>query len=338
MKDKLSLLKNEARQEILNSSTLQEVEDLRVKFLGKKGQLTEISKGMKNLSAEERPVIGQLLNEVRNDITEILESKKIEITKELKAKQLKEEVIDITLSGKKVSEGSLHPITETADFLKNIFMDMGFDVADGPEVEYVKYNFDALNIPDSHPSRDITDTFYISDDVVLRTQTSPVQIRYMLEHKPPFRMICPGKVYRPDYDVSHTPMFHQMEGLMIGENVSFANLKAILTEMVTKIFGDTRVRFRPHFFPFTEPSAEMDVECVICKGKGCRVCKGSGWLEIMGCGMVDPAVLEAVGYKADEVSGFAFGVGIERVTMLRHGIDDLRAFFENDMRFLKQFK
>ncbi len=338
MKDKLSLLKNEARQEILNSSTLQEIEDLRVKFLGKKGQLTEISKGMKNLSAEERPVIGQLLNEVRNDITEILESKKIEITKELKAKQLKEEVIDITLSGKKVSEGSLHPITETADFLKTIFMDMGFDVADGPEVEYVKYNFDALNIPDSHPSRDITDTFYISDDVVLRTQTSPVQIRYMLEHKPPFRMICPGKVYRPDYDVSHTPMFHQMEGLMIGENVSFANLKAILTEMVTKIFGDTKVRFRPHFFPFTEPSAEMDVECVICKGKGCRVCKGSGWLEIMGCGMVDPAVLEAVGYKADEVSGFAFGVGIERVTMLRHGIDDLRAFFENDMRFLKQFK
>ena len=338
MKDKLSLLKNEARQEVLNSSTLQEIEDLRVKFLGKKGQLTEISKGMKNLSAEERPVIGQFLNEVRNEITDMLESKKIEITKELKAKQLKEEVIDITLSGKKVSEGSVHPITETADFLKTIFMDMGFDVADGPEIEYVKYNFDALNILESHPSRDITDTFYISDDVVLRTQTSPVQIRYMLEHKPPFRMICPGKVYRPDYDVSHTPMFHQMEGLMVGENVSFANLKAILTEMITKIFGDTRVRFRPHFFPFTEPSAEMDVECVICKGKGCRVCKGSGWLEIMGCGMVDPAVLEAVGYKSDEVSGFAFGVGIERVTMLRHGIDDLRAFFENDMRFLKQFK
>lgn len=338
MKDKLSLLKNEARQEILKSSNLQEVEDLRIKFLGKKGELTEISKGMKNLSAEERPVIGQLLNEVRNEITDMLESKKIEITKELKERQLKEEVIDITLSGKKTNVGSLHPITETAELLKTIFMDMGFDIADGPEVEYVKYNFDALNIPESHPSRDITDTFYISDDVVLRTQTSPVQIRYMQEHKAPFRMVCPGKVYRPDYDVSHTPMFHQMEGLMVGENISFANLKAILTEMITKIFGDTRVRFRPHFFPFTEPSAEMDVECVICKGKGCRVCKGSGWLEIMGCGMVDPAVLEAVGYKADEVSGFAFGVGIERVTMLRHGIDDLRAFFENDMRFLKQFK
>ena len=339
MKDKLSLLKNEARQEILNSSTLQEVEDLRVKFLGKKGQLTEISKGMKNLSAEERPVIGQLLNEVRTEITDMLESKKIEITKELKAKQLEEEVIDITLAGKKTSQGSLHPITETADFLKTIFMDMGFDIADGPEIEYVKYNFDALNIPDSHPSRDITDTFYISDEVCLRTQTSPVQVRYMLEKKPPFRMVCVGKVYRPDYDVSHTPMFHQIEGLMVGKDVSFANLKAILTTFMEKVFGEnTKVRFRPHFFPFTEPSAEMDVECVICKGKGCRVCKNSGWLEIMGCGMVDPEVLKSVGYNPDEVSGFAFGMGIERITMLRHGIDDLRAFFENDMRFLKQFK
>jgi phenylalanyl-tRNA synthetase alpha chain len=205
-------------------------------------------------------------------------------------------------------------------------------------VELVSYNFDALNIPKSHPSRDITDTFYISEDVVLRTQTSPVQIRYMLGKKPPFRMVCVGKVYRPDYDVSHTPMFHQMEGLMVGKDISFANLKAILTEFVEKVFGETKVRFRPHFFPFTEPSAEMDVECVICKGKGCRVCKGSGWLEIMGCGMVDPSVLEGVGYNPEEVSGFAFGMGIERITMLRHGIDDLRAFFENDMRFLKQFK
>lgn len=339
MKDKLSLLKNEARQEILNSSTLQEVEDLRVKFLGKKGQLTEISKGMKNLSAEERPVIGQLLNEVRTEITDMLESKKIEITKELKAKQLEEEVIDITLAGKKTNQGSLHPITETTDLLKKISMDMGFDIADGPEIEYVKYNFDMLNIPESHPSRDITDTFYISDEVCLRTQTSPVQVRYMLEKKPPFRMVCVGKVYRPDYDVSHTPMFHQIEGLMVGKDVSFANLKAILTTFMEKVFGEnTKVRFRPHFFPFTEPSAEMDVECVICKGKGCRVCKNSGWLEIMGCGMVDPEVLKSVGYNPDEVSGFAFGMGIERITMLRHGIDDLRAFFENDTRFLKQFK
>lgn len=339
MKEKLSLLKTQAKEEILKLNTLQEVEDFRIKYLGKKGLITEISKGMKNLSSEERPVIGQLLNEIREEITNFIESKKEEITKALKEKQLKEEVIDITLSGKKVELGRLHPLTETANLLKKIAMDMGFDVADGPEIELVKYNFDALNIPESHPSRDITDTFYISDEVCLRTQTSPVQVRYMLEKKPPFRMVCVGKVYRPDYDVSHTPMFHQMEGLMVGKNISFANLKAILTTFMEKVFGEnTKVRFRPHFFPFTEPSAEMDVECVICKGKGCRVCKNSGWLEIMGCGMVDPEVLKAVGYNPDEVSGFAFGMGIERITMLRHGIDDLRAFFENDTRFLKQFK
>ena len=246
-------------------------------------------------------------------------------------------MIDISLPSRALSLGTEHPITETMNFMKDIFIKMGFDVADGPEIEYVKYNFDALNIPESHPSRDLTDTFYMNPEVVLRTQTSPVQIRYMLEHKPPFRMICPGKVYRPDYDVSHTPMFHQMEGLVIGSNISFADLKGILTQFVKEVFGDTRVRFRPHFFPFTEPSAEMDVECNICHGEGCRVCKGSGWLEIMGCGMVDPEVLKAGGYNPEEVSGFAFGMGIERIAMLRLGIDDLRSFFENDIRFLKQF-
>ena len=264
--------------------------------------------------------------------------KNSELKEKEKNKRLAEEVIDITLPGKRNVLGTTHPITETMNFMKEIFIEMGFDVADGPEVELVKYNFDALNIPDTHPSRDITDTFYINDDVVLRTQTSPVQVRYMLEHKPPFRMICPGKVYRPDYDISHTPMFHQMEGLMIGENISFANFKAILTESLKKMFGDTEVRFRPHFFPFTEPSAEVDIQCAVCKGKGCRMCKDSGWVEIMGCGMVDPEVLKAVGYDPDEVSGFAFGMGIERVAMLRRGINDLRAFFENDVRFLKQFK
>ncbi len=208
----------------------------------------------------------------------------------------------------------------------------------GPEIETVEYNFDALNIPKTHPSRDLTDTFYLNDSIVLRTQTSPVQIRYMLEHGAPFRMICPGKVYRPDYDISHTPMFHQMEGLVVGKDISFADLKGILTHFVKEVFGDRKVRFRPHFFPFTEPSAEMDVECMICHGEGCRLCKDSGWIEIMGCGMVDPEVLKYVGLNPDEVNGFAFGVGIERVTMLRHGIGDLRAFFENDMRFLKQFK
>ncbi len=338
MKEKVAQLKEQAQSSIESAASLQELEEIRVSLLGKKGELTEISKGMKNLSPEERPIIGQLVNETREFISSILDEKNNQLKEKEKRTRLEQEIIDITLPGEDIELGTSHPITETMNFMKDIFIEMGFDVADGPEVEKVKYNFDALNIPETHPSRDITDTFYISDDVVLRTQTSPVQVRYMLEHKPPFRMICPGKVYRPDYDVSHTPMFHQMEGLMIGENISFANLKGILTHFVKKVFGETEVRFRPHFFPFTEPSAEMDVQCAVCKGKGCRVCKDSGWLEIMGCGMVDPEVLKAVGYDPNEVSGFAFGVGIERVTMLRHGIDDLRAFFENDIRFLKQFK
>lgn len=338
MKEKVAQLREQAQVKIESTVSLQELEEIRVKLLGKKGELTEISKGMKNLSPEERPVLGQLVNETREFITNLLETKNLELKEKEKEERLAKEVLDITLPGEDIQLGTIHPITETMNFMKNIFIEMGFDVADGPEVEWVKYNFDALNIPQTHPSRDVSDTFYITDDVVLRTQTSPVQVRYMLNHKPPFRMICPGKVYRPDYDVSHTPMFHQMEGLMIGENISFANLKGILTHFVKKVFGETEVRFRPHFFPFTEPSAEMDVQCAVCKGKGCRVCKDSGWLEIMGCGMVDPEVLKAVGYDPNEVSGFAFGVGIERVTMLRHGIDDLRAFFENDVRFLKKFK
>lgn len=338
MKEKVAQLKEHAQSSIKNAVSLQELEEIRVKLLGKKGELTEISKGMKSLAPEERPVLGQMVNETRELINTMLEEKNRELKEKEKNERLEKEVLDITLPGENIQLGTIHPITETMNLMKNIFTEMGFDVADGPEVEWVKYNFDALNIPETHPSRDITDTFYITDDVVLRTQTSPVQVRYMLNHKPPFRMICPGKVYRPDYDVSHTPMFHQMEGLMIGENISFANLKGILTHFVKKVFGETEVRFRPHFFPFTEPSAEMDVQCAVCKGKGCRVCKDSGWLEIMGCGMVDPEVLKAVGYDPNEVSGFAFGVGIERVTMLRHGIDDLRAFFENDVRFLKQFK
>ena len=338
MKEKVAQLKEQAQSSIESAASLQELEGIGVSLLGKKGELTEISKGMKTLSPEERPVIGQLVNETREFISQILDEKNNQLKEKEKRARLEQEILDITLPGEEVELGTTHPITETMNFMKDIFIEMGFDVADGPEIEKVEYNFDALNIPETHPSRDITDTFYISDNVVLRTQTSPVQVRYMLEHKPPFRMICPGKVYRPDYDVSHTPMFHQMEGLMIGENISFANLKGILTHFVKKVFGETEVRFRPHFFPFTEPSAEMDVQCAVCKGKGCRVCKDSGWLEIMGCGMVDPEVLKAVGYDPNEVSGFAFGVGIERVTMLRHGIDDLRAFFENDIRFLKQFK
>lgn len=338
MKNKLNALKDEASLNIQKAVTLQEMDDIRVKYLGKKGDFTEISKSMRDLTPEERPAFGQMVNEVKNFITTLVEEKTNEIKNVVKKEQLETETLDISLPGRVVSTGGLHPITETMNFLKNIFIEMGFDVAEGPEVEFTSYNFDALNIPETHPSRDLQDTFYMSENVVLRTHTSPVQARYMEKQKPPFRMVCPGKVYRNDYDISHTPMFHQMEGLMVGPDVSFANLKAMLEQFVTRVFGETKVRFRPHFFPFTEPSAEMDVQCVICKGDGCRLCKHTGWLEIMGCGMVDPAVLAAVGYDSEEVSGFAFGMGIERVTMLRYGIDDLRAFFENDVRFLKQFK
>ncbi|TDT69805.1 phenylalanyl-tRNA synthetase alpha subunit [Hypnocyclicus thermotrophus] len=338
MKDKLLELRKEAEELIKKVESSKELDDIRVQLLGKKGKITDIMKGMKSLSNDERPVIGKLVNEIKSDITKLLEVRLKELSEKEKLERIENEFIDITLPSRKIGKGGYHPVTETQNLLKRIFTEMGFDIADGPEVEDTYYNFDALNIPETHSSRDLQDTFYIADDVVLRTHTSPVQIRYMKEHKPPFRMIATGRVYRSDYDVSHTPMFHQIEGLMIGENISFANLKAILTEFVKKVFGDTNVRFRPHFFPFTEPSAEMDVECVICKGKGCRLCKHTGWLEIMGCGMVDPEVLKEGGYDPKEVSGFAFGMGIERIAMLRHGIDDLRAFYDNDMRFLKQFK
>ena len=338
MKEEILKIKEEVQKYIEESETLQKLEEIRVNYMGKKGIFTELSKKMKDLAADERPKMGQVINEVKEKITSFLDEK----NKELKEKELNEklekEIIDISLPGTKYNFGTQHPINETTELIKNIFSKMGFDIVDGPEIETVEYNFGALNIPKTHPSRDLTDTFYINDSIILRTQTSPVQIRYMLEHGAPLRMICPGKVYRPDYDISHTPMFHQMEGLVIGKDISFADLKGILTHFVKEVFGDRKVRFRPHFFPFTEPSAEMDVECMICHGDGCRLCKESGWIEIMGCGMVDPEVLKYVGLNPDEVNGFAFGVGIERVTMLRHGIGDLRAFFENDMRFLKQFK
>jgi phenylalanyl-tRNA synthetase alpha chain len=338
LKVKIDFLKSDYKEKIENAVILKDLEELKIKILGKKGALTELSKEMKNISPEDKPIIGQALNEAKEYIKSLLDEKFLSISAKIKEEKIKSETIDITLPGENIENGTFHPITETMDLVKDIFINMGFDVADGPEVEKVAYNFDALNIPKSHPSRDIGDTFYISDDVVLRTQTSPVQVRYMLNHKPPFRMICPGKVYRPDYDISHTPMFHQIEGLVIGENISFADLKGILINFVTQVFGDTNVRFRPHFFPFTEPSAEMDVECAVCHGKGCRLCKNSGWVEIMGCGMVSPIVLEGVGYDPNKCSGFAFGMGMERIAVLRHGIDDLRAFFENDVRFLKQFK
>jgi phenylalanine--tRNA ligase, alpha subunit len=338
MLEKLSRLREDVLEKFNNVGNLDELNDLKVKVLGKKGEFTAIMKGMAEIAAEKRAEFGKVTNELKVVLQDRFDEKFNTLKEMAKQERLKNETIDITLPGRKANEGSLHPLTKTVAEIKEIVSDMGFDIVDGPEIEYVKYNFDALNIPKTHPSREVSDTFYIQDDVVLRTQTSGMQIRYMLDRKPPFRMVSIGKVYRPDYDVSHTPMFHQMEGLMIGEDVSFANFKAILENVVKKIFGKERnVRFRPHFFPFTEPSAEMDVECGVCKGKGCRVCKGTGWLEILGSGMVNPKVLEGVGIDPKKYQGFAFGLGLERITMLKYGIDDLRAFYDNDVRFLDQF-
>ena len=335
MLEKLEKLKEEVLTNIDNIANLDDLNELKVKILGKKGEFTAIMKGMADIAADKIAEFGKKTNEIKNMLNENFDIKLNELKEKAKQERIKNEIIDITLPGRKPDEGSLHPLTKTVMEIKEIVSTMGFDIVDGPEVEYVKYNFDALNIPKTHPSREISDTFYIKEDeVVLRTQTSGMQIRYMEDRKPPFRMISIGKVYRPDYDVSHTPMFHQMEGLMVGEDVSFANFKAILENIVKKIFGEDRnVRFRPHFFPFTEPSAEMDVEC----GEGCRVCKGTGWLEILGSGMVNPKVLEGVGINPKKYQGFAFGLGLERITMLKYGIDDLRSFFENDERFLDQF-
>lgn len=338
MLEKLSRLREDVLEKLNNVGNLDELNDLKVKVLGKKGEFTAIMKGMAEIAAKKRAEFGKVTNELKVVLQDRFDEKFNTLKEMAKQERLKNETIDITLPGRKANEGSLHPLTKTVAEIKEIVSDMGFDIVDGPEIEYVKYNFDALNIPKTHPSREVSDTFYIQDDVVLRTQTSGMQIRYMLDRKPPFRMVSIGKVYRPDYDVSHTPMFHQMEGLMIGEDVSFANFKAILENVVKKIFGKERnVRFRPHFFPFTEPSAEMDVECGVCKGKGCRVCKGTGWLEILGSGMVNPKVLEGVGIDPKKYQGFAFGLGLERITMLKYGIDDLRAFYDNDVRFLDQF-
>lgn len=338
MLEKLSRLKEEVLETLNNVGNLEELNDLKVKILGKKGEFTTIMKGMADIAAEKRAEFGKVTNELKTVLQDKFDEKLNTLKEKAKQERLKNETIDITLPGRKADEGLLHPLTKTVAEIKEIVSDMGFDIVDGPEIEYTKYNFDALNIPETHPSRELSDTFYIQNDVLLRTQTSGMQIRYMLDRKPPFRMVSIGKVYRPDYDVSHTPMFHQMEGLMIGEDVSFSNFKAILENIVKKIFGKERnVRFRPHFFPFTEPSAEMDVECGVCRGAGCRVCKGTGWLEILGSGMVNPKVLQGVGIDPQKYQGFAFGLGLERITMLKYGIDDLRAFFENDVRFLDQF-
>lgn len=340
MEQKLREIAAQAKEALAKASTLDQLNDLRVKYLGKKGELTQVLRGMGSLPADERPRIGQIANEVRANIeTEM--SDRVEIIKEqAKAARLNQENIDITLPGNRFLLGKMHPLNQVREEIENIFLGLGFSVVEGPEVELDYYNFEALNLPKDHPARDMQDTFFFSPEVLLRTHTSPMQARTMEKMAPnlPVKIICPGKVYRRDDDATHSPMFHQVEGLMVDRRITFSDLKGVLALFARQMFGpDTKTRLRPSYFPFTEPSAEVDISCVICGGQGCRVCKGSGWLEILGSGMVHPNVLEMSGYNPEEVTGFAFGMGIERIAMLKYGIDDLRLLFDNDLRFLKQF-
>ena len=339
MKNKLNEIQETALKLIEDAKESTVLQDIRVKYLGKKGELTTILKSMKDLSKEERPVMGKLVNDVKKVVEEKLDEAVSKIKEEEKKKKLESEVIDITLPGKKNVIGKRHPLELTIERIKDIFISMGFSVEEGPEVELDYYNFEALNIPKNHPARSEQDTFYINDNVVLRTQTSGVQIRVMEKQKPPIKMISPGKVYRADsVDATHSPIFHQLEGLVVAKGVTFADLKGTLELFVKKMFGDkVQTKFRPHHFPFTEPSAEMDATCFVCGGKGCNVCKGSGWIEMLGCGMVHPNVLRNCGIDPEEYSGFAFGFGIDRMVMLSYGLDDIRLLYESDMRFLNQF-
>lgn len=339
MKEEIAKIKENSIKEMEASQNLKELNDLKVKYLGKKGELTVVLRGMGTLSPEERPVIGSLVNEVRDELNVLVEKKEKEFKKQELQKRLETENIDVTEPSKKVILGSLHPITQIIEEVEEIFLGMGYQIADGPEVEKAIYNFDKLNTPPDHPARDLQDTFYITDDIVLRSQTSPVQARVMENQKPPIKIICPGAVYRSDsVDATHSPVFHQVEGLVVDKNISMTDLKGTLEMFAKKCLGEnTKIRFRPHHFPFTEPSAEADVSCFVCGGKGCRVCKGEGWIELLGCGMVHPNVLSNCGIDPEEYSGFAFGFGVERIAMAKFGIEDMRLLFENDVRFLKQF-
>ncbi len=339
MREQLTQLMDEAHRAVADAVDVSAVEQLRVRYLGKKGLLTEQLKQLGALPAAERPQAGQLVNEAKQSLQDELNRRRQQLESAEREAQLSSEILDVTLPGRGLQPGGYHPVTRTLQRLQTLFREMGFDVADGPEIEDEFHNFEALNIPENHPARAMHDTFYFESGLLLRTHTSPVQIRYMEQHRPPLRVIAPGRVYRCDSDVTHTPMFHQIEGLMVDESVSFANLKAVIGEFLERFFERAlKIRFRPSFFPFTEPSAEVDIECVICGGGGCRVCKQSGWLEVLGCGMVHPEVLRHVGIDSERFSGFAFGLGVERLTMLRYGVNDLRLFFENDLRFLRQFR
>ena len=345
MKERLESIKQEAIKQIQASDVPEKLNDVRVKFLGKKGELTAVLKGMKDVAPEERPKVGQLVNETRAAIEELLDETKKKMDAAIREEKLKQEVIDVTLPSKKNTVGHRHPNTIALEEVERIFIGMGYEVVEGPEVEYDLYNFEKLNIPADHPAKDEQDTFYINKDIVLRTQTSPVQARVMEQGKLPIRMIAPGRVFRSDeVDATHSPSFHQIEGLVVDKNITFADLKGTLEEFAKQLFGpETKTKFRPHHFPFTEPSAEVDVSCFKCGGSGeieghsCRFCKGSGWIEILGCGMVHPHVFEMCGIDPEEYTGFAFGVGLERIALLKYEIDDMRLLYENDIRFLKQF-
>ena len=339
MKEQLKSISLAASEAVKNAENEAQIEEIRVKYLGKKGELTAILKQMGGLSPEERPVMGQLVNQAKAELEELIAEKKSVLALKAQEEKLKAETIDITLPAKEVKPGKLHPLNTVLDDMINIFQSMGFDVVDGPEVETDHYNFECLNVPADHPARDMQDTFYLAENLLLRTQTSAAQIRTMETRTPPIRVICPGRVFRADeVDATHSPVFHQIEGLVVDKGVTMCDLKGVLEQFAHEIYGnDTKVKFRPSFFPFTEPSVEVDVTCSECGGKGCRVCKGSGWIEILGAGMVHPNVLRSCGIDPEEYSGFAFGIGLERIAMGKYSINDLRLFFENDMRFLEQF-
>ena len=339
MKEQISNIRAAAEAELAQVSAPNALEALRVKYLGKKGELTAVLKGMGGLSAEERPIVGALANEVREFLEEQIETRRSALESEILSAKIANEKIDVTMPGKRGSLGRIHPLNAVLAQLEDIFIGMGFSISEGPEVEFDYYNFEALNIPKDHPARDTQDTFYVSDNIVLRTQTSPVQIRVMEQEAPPIRIIAPGRVYRSDaVDATHSPVFHQIEGLVIDKGVTMADLKGTLEIFVRRLYGEkTKLRFRPHHFPFTEPSAEVDISCFSCGGSGCRICKNEGWIEILGAGMVHPEVLRRCNIDPEVYSGFAFGIGLERVAMFKYDIDDMRLFYENDVRFLMQF-
>lgn len=339
MNEKLEQIKKLALESIEEAVDMDRLNDIRVTFLGKKGELSKILRGMKDVAPEDRPKVGQMVNEARARIEAELDKEMAEIQKRIREEKMKAEVIDVTLPGTKVAVGHRHPNQIALDDLERVFIGMGYEVVEGPEIEYDRYNFELLNIPENHPAKDEQDTFYITKDILLRTQTSPVQARIMETGRMPIRVIAPGRVFRSDeVDATHSPSFHQVEGLVVDKGITFADLKGTLQQWAREFFGpETKVKFRPHHFPFTEPSAEVDVSCFKCGGKGCRMCKGSGWIEILGCGMVHPKVLSDCGIDPEVYSGFAFGIGLERIALLKYEIDDMRLLYENDVRFLKQF-